>query len=1471
MMSRIRRDDILEAGHLNDLRSQLIECDLNFTSSEELARTFNELYQKLQLINEYGISQEKLAVLFNDIYGICVQRMIQYSKLNKNEKGMVFFKGEEHRVKFQEIFNYILLHINHTFNPLINSLNNFLKKMITLVIVNEKNEEDAQLILQSWIDAVMKTNLNTKNFFNIIDIVSKSLTKKSYIFDNYPEFCRDSIILLESDTLANAVSKCLVTLYSGTYDREKELEWFESWKEIILHYLNESTEKIRQSLQVYLLPNLFQISPKSLQLLISQYSKNNDNIHIDNLIGLLKIGQNLSLVDPLESFSNDQLVAFLTHEHAKYRVNACELLLGGTYKNIKSQPIPCETYLLIKENHIIEIFLNDYEDVEIRNHFISILQQFITVRFKESIYGLNRQLKSLVGKGVQPEKQEEIRKLIESGEEFIQWLVKYLIHYLKVGSSYSQLSTSMKILQLIAEKIPEIINIYRDPLIFDLLIQNLFNNYENIRESSLELLIKSSPSSILVDYMENDNTRSYIVDQSCEILHCLKGRKSEGGAKALEFLAIYYLDFLQEPSEVISLVDILLERLSHGIQLAAQDTTQIFANEQFVHGYFKALNLIYSRFDKDFKAKHISFVSKFYDQIIEQCFTIWELERLWLSNSFDEEADEDDSMDELSGEHNAKVKLNHAWKVVKDSNLLLTRLLTDTEASKNALGNDGFLRCCELIIDQLASINHRGAFSSIYPSYISICEVCSMSEKFSSYPEIWLSQNLQLIESKTQFISRRSGGLPFLISGILIANKATKNSKNLAELTFKKLLEIANRPYEHIADEKIDIPQVHAFNCIKQMFIESGLVEISTHFVEESLDLALENFTNESWSVRNCAVMLFSSIQQRVFGSKKEPSYPSKLFFNKYPSVGEIMLRQLSVELDHQEGEGTSVEDNQSMLPILLILLKLDTVSSTEDKTTIKLKRILVRFLNNRFWKVREIIAKCLASFYTSSEFASFTLEFIDSVHSMADLNRIHGSLMTILEGLSKFKISDSAYETLETSIYSKAEHFLVHCKSFPIAKVYVDIIKLLAEKKNETLNKTLQDVFGHFFINCLTSDSDILVGGEQLALEVVNILLLKSYIRNRNYDTVIDLIRLVLFGKEFYHVQLATLTFIQDNFEELNEEGVLKTIAPEIWEIIVNNDSWKPIKSIALDLYADIMAKGWNAKFYTSDQLIILFGLVKRENNENIKMKSLECIGSLINFAADDNDYDVFLRTCEMFLEEENSVKYRQSSIQALTQFVNTFDNPLPTSNVYFGRAIVMLFSRGLEDDDEHIREATSQCLVSLFGFNYATNAVFMRHTFSTEIKKILDEKLYFKLFCQVLLENCLSSEEKSQLNQEFDDSSTVLFDTENSNLYKNDLESTKLLADLLLSYKDVIPTDFLDDFSTTVVSDLQFILQTFSSSEKTIFWSREESFATVTRAIMNGQMLLSFRKNAALTHLLDEIKNRFAMQSTKRILFDT
>lgn len=91
-------------------------------------------------------------------------------------------------------------------------------------------------------------------------------------------------------------------------------------------------------------------------------------------------------------------------------------------------------------------------------------------------------------------------------------------------------------------------------------------------------------------------------------------------------------------------------------------------------------------------------------------------------------------------------------------------------------------------------------------------------------------------------ITRRSAGLPLCILAVVGSEKSTR--KPLLDKTMKRLFNIAETIPPVDADQRIDLPQVHAYNVLRTIFMDAKLAERVLEYAAQGFSLAISGFSS---------------------------------------------------------------------------------------------------------------------------------------------------------------------------------------------------------------------------------------------------------------------------------------------------------------------------------------------------------------------------------------------------------------------------------------------------------------------------------------------------------------------------------------------------------------------------------------------------------------------------------------------------
>jgi hypothetical protein len=93
--------------------------------------------------------------------------------------------------------------------------------------------------------------------------------------------------------------------------------------------------------------------------------------------------------------------------------------------------------------------------------------------------------------------------------------------------------------------------------------------------------------------------------------------------------------------------------------------------------------------------------------------------------------------------------------------------------------------------------------------------------------------------------TRRSAGIPALMTGILSAYSKTPALEDVME----QLKTLARQPAAFTAKDETSLPQVHAMNCLKEIFKSSSLGKRCDNHIADCLQIAAESLKSKMYVV----------------------------------------------------------------------------------------------------------------------------------------------------------------------------------------------------------------------------------------------------------------------------------------------------------------------------------------------------------------------------------------------------------------------------------------------------------------------------------------------------------------------------------------------------------------------------------------------------------------------------------------------
>jgi hypothetical protein len=229
-------------------------------------------------------------------------------------------------------------------------------------------------------------------------------------------------------------------------------------------------------------------------------------------------------------------------------------------------------------------------------------------------------------------------------------------------------------------------------------------------------------------------------------------------------------------------------------------------------------------------------------RMIYVCQVVWQKVRARLCIDSPENA-EDDVDEEFSV--GPKDVLSYSWRALRDSSLLACAILEAPIFRGHIALSPSSLKYLEsiglLCMDQLSNLRHRGAFSTVAQTFFTLCgRIGEINDgSIDRLRDVWYESAVATIDQQSTRLTRRSAGLPAMIIGLL--NGCSQTFFDRFIQSFKKRSRIANNSFELLStinDLQIEIPQVHALNCLREVFTNARFRSLTEPYVMDMLNLA---------------------------------------------------------------------------------------------------------------------------------------------------------------------------------------------------------------------------------------------------------------------------------------------------------------------------------------------------------------------------------------------------------------------------------------------------------------------------------------------------------------------------------------------------------------------------------------------------------------------------------------------------------
>eukprot|EP00835_Amoeboradix_gromovi_P003701 NODE_255_length_12751_cov_0.188587.p1 type:complete len:985 gc:universal NODE_255_length_12751_cov_0.188587:3326-6280(+) len=483
--------------------------------------------------------------------------------------------------------------------------------------------------------------------------------------------------------------------------------------------------------------------------------------------------------------------------------------------------------------------------------------------------------------------------------------------------------------------------LYPDELIMALL-ECLKSSFDSVRESCLQLLINHFLNRL-------DDKVNYITTQGNQLILSFRSNESKSGS-----MYLYLLNHLRPMTELnLQYFNNLTENigiLNNDLLLATKSNN--------IEGY-----LIY--FTRLLVEKRMSIHFDDYYPL----FKVVVHKTLPIVASACPEGNDFDYIHDSSSPA-SQLLLSFAWRNITLASNLLQQCMKSCTSSDSASIQLLFSEIVELAVN----IRHRGAFANICPILSEMTIICKRL-RLLHIPMDILQLYLREYIHKSDIITRRSAGIPQSIVALLTALDSV-------DTTIMVINTCNTTIYNHVTDGSV----IHSMNILQSIFVESSFGASIFPLVGSGLKIAISNLGHYNWRIRNCSLMLFSTLVKRTCGSSVRTwtnGITSNEFFNRFDILHDVEL-------------ALSSSYNTSIFACLLLQSRFKPSQSEEAFES--LKPILESLTEHVDFKLRVYASRSLVLLIRDiNPYLSRLYSFSNSLEKNIN-NSTHGQLCIILE-----------------------------------------------------------------------------------------------------------------------------------------------------------------------------------------------------------------------------------------------------------------------------------------------------------------------------------------------------------------------------------------------------------------------------------------------------------------------------------------
>ncbi|KAH7188835.1 putative death-receptor fusion protein-domain-containing protein [Fusarium flagelliforme] len=1317
---------------------------------------------------------------------------------------------------------------------------------------------------------------------------------------------------------------CLYRGLRGQDQQETQIQLsIETWHKWLLEAVNEEPS-IFESVKNYIFLPLFKADKAEALGFLKRMNEHEavsagDEIDL-NLPALLQlaaleIGKKVGLVeepalgDDKSADSDSSIVldekvleSVLAHPSHEVRSLALSLLMSSPST---TRPYS-STALALLRKHLATYFADS--DAKFRNEVAGkVRDMFKRVRgaifvLKKSIpRAAARKQKEQPGQAQEPQHilyrtnlislpEAQLTHCLEYHEKFLFWYIDFLCSELTPTASYQRHSASLKAVTFILRMEGEKSKTWETPddqtLFFDqfgaswlrALSDLIMDPFDDIRSHAATVLKWIFSDSRYKNFhLMAQQGRMDPAEELAELLKrsedlarkTARADHSDGVARVSQLL----YRFSGEEQQRVALLSKLIGGLEERLAVAEKDLGRAVLDAP-LHGDFASLCYMWQVVSElQFSESELQSVQALQDTLISCCERVWAAVRDILCDDSPEghlpqELEEVDGLD-------TKDVLSYSFRSVHEASNLMRILILSikqrTRPGRICPSREAYERIGNLSFTQLASLRHRGAFTTVALTFSTCCQLVKHLDQGqdgaasgTTLLEQWYSGTLEAINAQVS-TTRRSAGIPAMMTGVLSANAANPSF----EQVMTELMKIASQEARVTETDGSNLPQVHAYNCLKEIFKSSYLTSIgnkSEKFLPQCLELAANGLKSELWAIRNCGLILLRSLIDCLFGSHQSKATmeagwdgkANRIAYHRYSSLPTTLLHLLKSGHQMMASIAASSAAAESVFPALDIIRRAGPPEVLRDELQVH----IAKYLASPVWHVREIAARTLCSCQLHAQWLdSITSLAAESVRSQIGnvQNHVHGVLLALKYTIDR--LSEVMPEQLQQDT-PKLSGFLIEywleiqtLESPEIPAAYLEVVNLVRALPRPGAVERL-----HFEFPAFNKKEGALLRAQRVIHEVHSIA--------EGSGQIDDLNALLLSKTMGVNTIVAGLDTIPKlwNVSRLSEQEVnqfcnlyrdvcLKIGPAEPRVIALQNltdilDQVIKSKNFGL-VSADLLSEIWNSLPLSllnpalANSIIRISGCITAilSKKRAVSGEGIKNWGHMVaDSGLDDKDFDTRLAT-----------------VESLCSFFSTVERDQSWAGEEHASAILALYD-SLNDDDDDIRDTGSAAVKSILGqalvpieaanrlLSWLTKHYGNNQTFrQIVVRRIMGDSRYPSPEL-----NVISVKDQLQEAMKFDDS---LFVIEEQNLFVDEVRETQRWISVYESLEWESNDPALEVLTTWTSAGLEAMHSLVSQEDGPLgYGSKPEVFAILSRVIRASAALTRHHTDNELLESIDK-----------------